>query len=330
MVALRARSAETTMVVGHGCNPGLVSHFCKRALLEVAAQLAVQRGWRSLEQSPRSRTEWAELAARLSIRAILISERDTQQSPLPLQPNQFTNTWSVESMLDEMTERPNFANGSHEQAAQGAIRCLPGHAALWRVSSWEPGSGRFIGAVVPHPETFTIADYLTTEANRPTVFFAYQPCPHGWFSLLDSASRDFLPPARSLVMRHEIERGGDNVGVLIFSTHPKLSTNGYFYGSQLDIHAARAITPHANATSLQVAAGVISGLAYLLLHPRNGLCEPEDLDHEEILEIAKPYLGTLVGMPCPWRPSKELQFEDFLIEPSRDLRSPRQTDVTRT
>src|SRR3990170_4940489 len=48
-----------TAVLTHGANPGLVSHFVKQALLNVAADTSVDAG------NPKSREEWAALAAKL-------------------------------------------------------------------------------------------------------------------------------------------------------------------------------------------------------------------------------------------------------------------------
>ena len=56
----------------HGANPGLVSHFVKQALLNIAPIRRSDAG------NPTSRGEWGELARRLGIKVIHIAERDTQ------------------------------------------------------------------------------------------------------------------------------------------------------------------------------------------------------------------------------------------------------------
>ena len=60
--ALALRSGEArapTAVLTHGANPGLVSHFVKQALLNIAGDIGVAAG------NPTSRAEWGELARRL-------------------------------------------------------------------------------------------------------------------------------------------------------------------------------------------------------------------------------------------------------------------------
>jgi homospermidine synthase len=37
-------------------------------------------------------------------------------------------------------------------------------------------------------------------------------------------------------------------------------------------------------------------------HPDRGLLEPEDLPHEEILALARPYLGTMAAVHTEWTP----------------------------
>src|SRR6204780_741460 len=74
-LALRAGNARApTAVLTHGANPGLVSHFLKQALLNIAADTQVDAG------SPSSRAQWGELARRLNVKVVHIAERDTQIS----------------------------------------------------------------------------------------------------------------------------------------------------------------------------------------------------------------------------------------------------------
>src|SRR4030095_11794913 len=78
--ALALRAANTrapTAVLTHGANPGLVSHFVKQALLNVAADTCINAG------APKSREEWGQLSRKLCIKVIHIAERDTQLASKP-------------------------------------------------------------------------------------------------------------------------------------------------------------------------------------------------------------------------------------------------------
>ncbi len=60
--------------------------------------------------------------------------------------------------------------------------------------------------------------------------------------------------------------------------------------------------PYTNATCLQVAAGALGATIWAIRHPREGLREADELDFREVLEIARPYLGSLVGAYTDWTP----------------------------
>jgi homospermidine synthase len=51
-----------------------------------------------------------------------------------------------------------------------------------------------------------------------------------------------------------------------------------------------------------VAIAVVAAVIWMLEHPACGLCLPEDLPHEYILGIAKPFLGKFISTPSDWTP----------------------------
>jgi homospermidine synthase len=70
----------------------------------------------------------------------------------------------------------------------------------------------------------------------------------------------------------------------------------------LSIDEARKLAPYNNATSLQVSAGVLGAIVWAMENPQAGIVEPEDMDFQRVLEIAKPYLGKVVGKYSDWTP----------------------------
>jgi homospermidine synthase len=117
------------------------------------------------------------------------------------------------------------------------------------------------------------------------------------------------------VLKDEIERGIDELGVLLMGP----SRGAYWFGSQLSIERARAIAPHNSATSLQVAAGVLAGVVWAIRHPRRSVVEPDDLPYDEVLALARPYLGDMVGVFTDWTP---LRGRDTLFEEDLDRADP--------
>ena len=64
---------HTCIIHVTGANPGLVSHFVKRAMLNIARDTGVE-----LAKKPTTKAEWGALAKQLNIETIHIAERDTQ------------------------------------------------------------------------------------------------------------------------------------------------------------------------------------------------------------------------------------------------------------
>jgi homospermidine synthase len=60
--------------------------------------------------------------------------------------------------------------------------------------------------------------------------------------------------------------------------------------------------PFANATTMQVVAGALAAMVWAIRHPRSGVVEPDDMDFEECLAIALPYLGKVTGEFTTWTP----------------------------
>jgi homospermidine synthase len=300
-----------TAVLTQGANPGLVSALVKQALLNMAADT-----WLEIKEPPASYEEWAALARRLEVKVIHIAERDTQISPQRRQRGEFLNTWSVEAFIDEGLQPAELGWGTHERhwPADAKRHGFGSDAAIYlqrpgiatRVRSWTPLEGPYHGFLVTHAESISIADHLTLRENgevvyRPTVHYAYHPCDDAVLSLHECAGKNWQVQHRQRIMRDEITEGMDELGVLLMG-NPK---GVYWYGSRLTIGQARELAPYNTATSLQVVAGILGGMVWALRHPDAGLVEPDELDHQTVLEVAMPYLGEVVGVWGDWTPLKD-------------------------
>jgi homospermidine synthase len=90
------------------------------------------------------------------------------------------------------------------------------------------------------------------------------------------------------------------LGALIMG-HPFQS---WWIGTKLSIHEARKLVPHQNATTIQVAISIISALLWMIQHPSEGVLTSEALPHEDMLRVAKPYLGQFISTRSDWTPLK--------------------------
>lgn len=190
--------------------------------------------------------------------------------------------------------------------------------------------GSFLGFLITHNEAISLSDYFTVLDDktqdviyRPTVHYSYLPSSDAQLSIHEFIGNNFCEPDSKRLLNQEINHGIDELGVLLLG--PKHTA--YWYGSKLSIDQARELAPFNSATSLQVAAGVFSGVIWAINHPTSGIVEPEEMDYQEVLEIAKPYLGELIGAYSDWTPLKnrnELfaqnldyqdpwQFQNFLV-----------------
>lgn len=322
-LALRKQAASwaepgATAVIEHGANPGLVSHWTKVALEDISNELMKQPTLeperRKLLEQFVSEQSWNQLAMNLGVKVIHISERDTQISDQPKRVNEFVNTWSVEGFYEEGVAPAELGWGTHERRLPiGAFvhRYGPGNQICinrmgmntW-VHSWVP-MGEIIGMVVRHGEAFTLSDYLTVwdeqkPIYRPTVHYAYQPCDAAIASLHELRGQNYDQQTTERIMTNEIIDGKDELGVLLLGH----DLNGWWVGSQLNIHEARELVPGQNATTLQVAAAILGALSWMIRNPRRGLNIPDQLPHREILDAASPYLGPTTSMHTDWTPLK--------------------------
>jgi homospermidine synthase len=307
MLRLRVDGPAPTALITHGANPGLVSHFVKQALLDIAADTGLGT------EVPADRRGWGELASRLGVKVIHVAERDTQVGSRPKQVDEFVNTWSVDGFVSEGCQPAELGWGTHEKEmpADGRRHEFGSDAAIYlmrpgasqRVRTWTPVEGPFQGFLITHNESISIADYFTLKDGdavryRPTVHYAYHPCDAAVVSLHELAGKNWTMQSRQRLMVHELVSGTDELGVLI-AGHAK---GAYWFGSQLSINEARELVPHNSATSLQVTATVLAGMIWALENPMLGIVEPDEIDFRRILEIAKPYLGPVVGVYTDWTP----------------------------
>lgn len=320
VLALHEPGAPTA-VVAHGANPGLVSHFAKQGLLELAALKGVR-------VAPPH--DWAALACALGVKVIQIAERDTQVAREPVPPGGFHNTWSVDGLIAESWQCAELGWGTHEPrlppdgrrhaAGDGCGIYLTGHAAQVKVKTWVPSCGETDAYLITHNEALSLAAFLTIPGAdparpryRPTVYFAYDPSPATRASLDAWVAGGFREPGRKRVLRDSLVQGSDELGVLFV-----FDGGAYWYGSTLALAEARALAPRNSATTLQVAAGVLGAIDWLFAHPCEGVVEAEAMDHAHVLAVARPYLGTMSGVPADWQPGAkgDLSFAGFRLAPT--------------
>ena len=325
-----------TTIVDHGANPGLVSHFTKYALIDIAKKIVKEKSSdprrKDLEKYIQDKN-FAKLAQLTGTKTIHISERDTQITNKPKEVNEFVNTWSIEGFYEEGVAPSELGWGTHEKyvpknaffhkIGPGNQICLTSIGMKTWVRSWVP-CGEITGMVIRHGEAFSISDRLTVWENnkavyRPTVHYAYCPCDAAINSLHELEMRQFVLQKKQRIMNDEIISGRDELGVLLMGHDFK----SWWCGSLLDIDTTRKLVPHQQATTLQVAISVVSAALWMIKNPNRGFLMPDDIDHEDILKTSMPYIKPFVSDPVDWTPLKNLntKFTKF------DINRPKEEDV---
>ncbi len=337
--AKKTSGGKTTAVIGHGANPGIVSHFVKRALLAIARDTGFPA------TRPKSREGWAELMQKLGIKVVHIAEYDSQVSGHAKKIGRFENTWSVNGFHSEGICQPcELGWGTHEKywpknghrhpyGCDAAIYLeQPGGRTL--VRTWTPKHGHFLGRAVTHNESISIADYFSIKQKdetvyRPTVHYAYRSCDASILSIEECLGNNSVLQSEQRILMDEVQSGMDELGVLLMG-HKK---GAYWYGSQLTIEKARALAPYQNATGLQVTAGVLGAMVWAIENPQEGIVEADEMDHERVMKVIEAYMGKMIGAYSDWTPIKNRepgreneidisdpwQFKNILYEGASDM-----------
>ena len=221
-----------TAVLEHGANPGLISHFTKQALLDIAERALAEKKFSGAQAEKVAHhakaLEFNHLSHELGVKVIHCSERDTQITNRPKEVDEFLNTWSVEGFREEGTTTAEMGWGTHEKELPAyafehpdgpkSQICLARMGMNTHVVSWVPPNHHIIGMVVRHGEAFTITEKLTVWKDgkavyRPTVHYAYCPSDAAIASLHELRGRDYNLQSRVRIMTdEEITSGADILG----------------------------------------------------------------------------------------------------------------------
>lgn len=307
-----------TAVVDHGANPGLITHFVKQGILDIAERTCADKIVSPEEEEEikqlAEKRDFAQLAHKLGVKVIHCSERDTQVANRAKEVDEFVGTWSIEGLREEGTAPVEIAWGTHENkmpplaqvpdfGPQNVIFMPQMGMNTW-VRSWIPDE-EIVGMVIRHGESYGLSKLLTVwdeqkAVFRPTIHYAYMPCHDTLSSLFELRGRNYELQSKLRIMTNEIVSGEDILGALLMGH----SYNSWWTGSALSIDDTRSLAPGQNATTLQVAAGVVAAVLWMLENPKEGIRTPEDLPHDFVLNIALPYLGNFISTPSDWTPLK--------------------------
>lgn len=317
-----------TMIVDSGENPGVVSAFLKRGLVDIAKAKFLRNPKISSERKKLIKyyirnNYFKHLAHELGMKVVHITEKDTQISNNPRRPNEYCNTWSVAGFAEETSAPAELGWGTHERKmpaeafshATGEKNqiCLHLRGCNKLIRSWTK-MGPFVGMLVRHGEAYSISSRFTLHADeikhprsyihdplrnvdnkskavyRPTVHFVYLPCDAGMATVhkLRENNYELGEPVRN--MYDDIISGMDEIGCLIMGDF-----GVWWIGTSLDTVETRklidSLANDINATTLQAAGGLVAAVIYAINHPNEGFCFVDDVNYKEYLQIAMLFQG---------------------------------------
>ena len=316
-----------TGCIDAGANPGIITHFAILGIYSMAKE-AIKNKIANYEKIKffLDKKDIANLAQIMQVDAIHISELEQ------IEPNDenklkgyVTNTWCIESFHDEWLTNSEVSMGTHDikDLSQKNYKKIPlsepptvetPYPLYMKTASPDK---IFTGKCVRHPETIEISKIFSNEEHIPTVAFVYHPSRLPRQNLENKNWKD-LP---NIIMDESTGgplSGSETMGATLISSRNDIMPR--WFGSVVTCEQEREIGGNSNPTTLQVAAGIISHLLLALEEPEKGLCMPHEFDSEKILQLAKPFLGTIVDKNLPFRlPTKWSELISTKEEMDKDL-----------
>ena len=206
------------IVLQHGNNPGLVSHFVKAALEYVVnTQFKKDKKLKNLIKQG----QFNEVARNIGLTTIHVNDIDLQKVKGDYSDSVLYSTWCTDSFWFEMLSEATMNIGTHENVdyeeecnlvdrEKGFLE-FQKLAADRRCKTIYP-HGTFEGYMVPHEETITIAKGLEVREEgklvyRPSVAFLYSPCEYASRYFQNAKVNDYPKPDLNKPMDCENENG---------------------------------------------------------------------------------------------------------------------------
>jgi homospermidine synthase len=322
---------KNNFVISLGCNPGNVNIWTLYALDRINKK-TTNHEWKT----------YAELASKLGLRVVHVSERDSQLTSNPRKQGEYLNTWSSDSVswYDEAFSNLEISWGTHEKRIPEKANLdlsneyqyvINGVGCETWAYSYTPVSKNLSGMLIRHEECYTICKRLTLKDDSNKII--YKPSSYYVYRTSDSALastqevKDLIGEYQenTRLMTSDITEGRDELGCTLFFASGEI----YWVGSLLDINEARLIYDNQfndiiNATILQVVAGYIGSIFYLIESIEKkvyrGFMTPEDMPVDKFIQWTKPLLGPFgVIKVRDWTVESQdkqnpWQFSDFLVE----------------
>ena len=314
------------IVLQHGNNPGLVSHFVK-AGLEYIVKTQFKNNTKLNKMLEENR--FNELAQEIDLREVHVNDNDLQEIKEIFDENKLYSTWSIDSFFFEIISEATANLGTDEKIDyEEKIKNIDNDNGFLEfkdiaidkmVKTYYP-KGKFEGFLVPHEETITIAKSLEIKREdkviyRPTVMFVYSPCDYAVKYLKLARVNNYLNPDISkpqdkensiirgfkypkkfeIVYKEHIKKGTEYVGVLLLGSKfdpvwigNRIKKNFLYKNKKTSFWQTPTITPVA-MSALAVCCWMIKN------KDKGGIYFPDDIkEYKEIINFVEKYISKTI------------------------------------
>lgn len=318
------------IVLQHGNNPGLVSHFVKAGIEYIAH---TQFRWDMKLKKLIKENRFNEAARHLGIKMIHVNDMDLQEVENEYDEKHLLSTWCVDSFWFEMLSEATFNVGTHEKVdyetecnlyerEKGFLE-FKQIAADKKCRTYYPG-GTFEGHMVPHEETITIAKHLEVKeageiVYRPSVMFLYSPCRYARNYLKKAKVNEYpnpdsekpqdcendngttiirgyvYPKEWEILYQEKIISGTEYVGVLLLGDNFK----PVWVGNRIEasfLYRDKKTSYWQTPTITPVAMSALAAVCWMLKNKKKGgIYFPDDIsDYKFILKLAEKYISKTI------------------------------------
>ena len=319
------------IVLQHGNNPGLVSHFVK-AGIEYISKTQCKKD-KELKRLIKEK-EFNKAAQRLGIKQIHVNDIDLQVVKKDQNENSLYSTWCIDSFFFEMLSESTINFGTHEKIDIKKEECklldfdngfleMKKLAVDTKCRTYYPG-GKFEGYLVPHEEIITISKGLEVTDRgktiyRPSVMFLYSPCEAAKEYINNAKVNDFLnpdpdkpqdcenvdgvsivrgyvyPEKAEIVYQEKINSGTEYVGVLLIGDE----FNPVWVGNKIEmpyLYKKKKDSYWQTPTITPVAMSALSATCWMIKNKeKGGIYFPDDIkEYKEIIKMAEKYISKTI------------------------------------
>ncbi len=321
---------KAPIVLQHGNNPGLVSHFVKAGLEYIVnTQYKKDKYLKALIKS----NKFNEVAYKLGLKIIHVNDIDLQEINDSYDDSKLFNTWCIDSFFFEMLSEATINIGTHEKIDfedecklvdyEDGFLEFKKLAVEKKCRTYYP-NGEFEGFLVPHEETITIANSLEVKRNgktiyRPSVLFLYSPCYYARKYLKKAKVNEYpnpdptkpldcenengntvvrgytYPKYAEIIYKEKISKGTEYVGVLLIGEN----FEPVWVGNRIELsflYKNKKDSYWQTPTITPVAMSALAAICWMIKNKdRGGIYFPDDInDYKYILKIAEKYISKTI------------------------------------